>query len=108
MTTIGLSMIVNDIVTFATIPRMRYLMTDVYFKGVDMARFDVIGDASDLDGYAARVGKAVGFSVDALPRENETALSEHRLEMADNPRIQQQLRDLLADDLHFYERHARR
>ena len=99
---------ISDIVTFATIPRMRYLMTEVYFKGVDMARFDVIGDASDLDGYAARVGKAAGFSIDALPRENETALSEHRREIVDNPRIQRQLRDLLADDLRFYERHARR
>ena len=92
----------------ATVPALRNLMTGVYFHRVDMGCFDVIGDASNLDGYLSRVSALIGVELPPPPKANVTPPSDDRRATSEDPRTLARLRDLLSDDLRFYERHCSR
>jgi hypothetical protein len=97
-----------NLLEFATIPSVRNLMSATYFGNVDMACFDAIGDYSNLDSYLQHVARLVGVDFPALPKSNVTPPSDERRGVSENPRMLARLRDLLANDLRFYERHCNR
>jgi hypothetical protein len=89
-------------------PALRNLMSGAYFRGVDMGCFDVIGDYSELGSYFRRVTNLLGIEFEALPKANVTPLSEEKQATSEDPRTLARLRDLVADDLRFYERYCNR
>jgi hypothetical protein len=97
-----------SLLEFAAIPSVRYLMSNVYFRNVDMACFDLIGDFSDVDGHLRRLAILLGIEFGPMPRVNVTMLSNERSAITEDSHTLARLRDLLADDLRFYERYGRR
>jgi hypothetical protein len=97
-----------DLVQTANLPALRYLMTGRYFSGVDMDCFDVIGDFSNISAYCAQVSKCVGIPLAEPERLNVAPESDERSQLCREPKTLSKLRDLLADDLRFYERYAPR
>jgi hypothetical protein len=93
---------------FAEIPAIRHMMTGVYFRDVDMSCFDVIGDYVDANGYLQQVANLIGIELGPLPRVNVTESSDERRAASEDGRMLSKLRDLLSDDLKFYERYCRR
>ena len=91
---------------FAAMPAIRRMMSERYFRDVDMGCFDVIGDFADLDGFLERVGELMMVELGPLPRLNVTPHSDERYEVSQDPHMLAALRDLLADDLRFYERYC--
>ena len=93
---------------FAAIPSIRYLMTRVYFRDVDMTQFDAIGDYVDLNRYLQQVASLTGIELGPLPRVNVTESSDERRSVLEDARVLAKLRDLLSEDSKFYERYCRR
>ena len=94
------------LIDLATIPALRKLMSGVYFRDVDMGCFDVIGNFQYLDGYLRRVSDLIGLELGFLPKLNVAPPSDERTAVSEDPRTLARLRDLLADDLRFYERYC--
>jgi hypothetical protein len=92
----------------ASIPALRRLMSRTYFGGYDMSRFDIIGDFSKRAEYLAGVSRRLGVRLDPNIADNTTPYSREREEMLADPRMIVRLRDLLLDDVRFYERHVGR
>lgn len=91
-----------DLERFARMPIMRWLSSRTYFGGVDMTTFDVIGRHENRAACNARICEAL-----AMPRfddvhENKTPLDPERAALSDADRSA--LREILADDVEFYER----
>jgi len=97
-----------SLLEFAEIPAIRHMMTRVYFRDVDMSRFDVIGDYVDANGYLQQVANLIGTDLGRLPRVNVTESSDERRAALEDGRMLSRLRDLLSDDVKFYERYCRR
>jgi hypothetical protein len=97
-----------SLLEFAALPAIRWLMTGVYFRDVNMDCFDVIGDHVDADAYLQRVANLTGINLGRLPRINVTEPSDERQAALEDTRCLSKLRDLLADDLRFYERYCGR
>jgi hypothetical protein len=85
----------------------RWLMTRTFFGGVDMDRFDYVGDHSTFTEDVGRLSNLIGRPLDASVRIN---LSDRRPYQAEydqlraDPKIRSALQDIVADDLRFYER----
>jgi hypothetical protein len=97
-----------SLLDLATIPALQKLMTRSYFRNIDMGYFDVIGDFTDLDGYLRRVTNLIGVEFAALPKVDVTPPSDERRATSEDTCTLARLRDLLADDLRFYERYCNR
>jgi hypothetical protein len=97
-----------DLVRTAVLPALRYLMTGPYFKGVDMRCFDVIGDFTDVPAYCRQVSECVGVPLAEPERLNVAPESDERSQLYREPETLSTLRDLLAEDLRFYEHHTPR
>jgi hypothetical protein len=95
-----------SLLEFAEIPSLRQLMSRSYFGRYDMRRFDIIGDYSRRAEYLAAVSAAIGIWLVPDRRENVTPLSEERGNVSNDTKLISRLRDLLRDDIMFYERHT--
>jgi hypothetical protein len=93
------------IVEFAQWSPLQCLMSETYFGGFDMSRFDFVGfNETRLSGYE-KLGKMIGLPLDGTIHSNQTKGSWiGRMEMRHDPRIGPQLRSLLAKDLRFFEK----
>jgi hypothetical protein len=91
----------------AEIPAMRWLMSRTYFGGFDMRKFDVIGSHAERVNYVDTVSRLLGVPLSAEIRKNVTPPSEERGNVMADTRLLSRLRDLLRDDMRFYEEHAR-
>jgi hypothetical protein len=97
-----------DIVRFARLPIIRWFYTRQFFRDTDMGVFDYVGNYSDLEKDWAGVMRRL--SLDHPPvRVNETReispdYPSRYDEIARDPRTMATLRDLLVDDINFYER----
>lgn len=90
---------------FARLPFRRYFFTGVFFKGVDMARFDFIGACENLDADMATLGRLLRKPFE-VERHNVTEFKghqDHRRAIRGDEALVASLRDLLADDIRFYE-----
>lgn len=93
-----------SVLEFAAYPGISTLMSETYFGGFDMRRFDFIGfhetRASDL----RRLGADLGLPLVAEAHENRTAETTERREIKADAALRRRLADLLAADMAFYER----
>jgi hypothetical protein len=90
----------------ARLPLLRRLLSETYFGGFDMGRFDLIGRHDDRAAALRRLGGLVGASLDVDLHENATPKDERRLEMSEDRALRHRLEQLLADDIRFYQRYA--
>lgn len=90
-----------DIFQFARYPALSRLMSDTYFGGYDMTRFDFVG----FHESRARDIRRLGLMLD-LPLQdvhvNRTADTPERLALLSDSVAKRRLRDLLAHDVAFY------
>jgi hypothetical protein len=87
----------------AEIPSMRRLMSRSYFGGYDMGRFDVIGTRDDRTAFIEAVSKLIGVPLSGQIRENVTPPSEERDDVVADGKVIVALRNLLQDDIRFYD-----
>ena len=97
-----------SILEFAMYPGFRALMSETYFRGFDMNRFDFIGFYESRDSNIPRLAKALNLPLVAAVHENRTSESAERLEVESDVSVRRKLTDLLAEDVAFYERLRRR
>lgn len=92
----------------AAIPALRRLMSQTYFGDYDMGRFDVIGDFAKRAEYLAAVSRRLSIKLGSDIADNVTPYSRERQEVLADRRMIDRLRDLLLDDVRFYERYVGR
>ena len=95
------------IVETARLPLLRRLLSETYYGGFDMRRFDLVGRHDDREATLERLGRHVGATFDVSVWENRTPPSPERQAAAADQALRRRLEALLADDIAFYERHAR-
>jgi hypothetical protein len=108
--------IANDLsfLQFARLPRVNSLYTQIYFRDVDMGRFDFIGNYDRLLPDWTGTVIALGLEPPPPPRELNATTTHDSDYMAKRSQIlcdaslMAQLRDIFADDLRFYERYGLR
>jgi hypothetical protein len=101
-------------IEFVRLPVITAFYTKTFFREVDMAAFDFIGNYDDLSTNWGGVLTALGLN-SALPMRQLNPTSrldadyeEHCNKILNDNRVMAQLRDVLAADIDFYERHALR
>lgn len=91
---------------FARLPFMRRFFTGVFFRDVDLDGFDFVGFQDRARADVERLSKLAGVPL-ALPSSNANPEPSYR-QMVDELRAEDgrldRLRDLLADDIAFYEK----
>ena len=94
------------ILEFAEYPELRRLASSGYFGGVDIGDLDFVGFFERRKDDLSKLSALLGFKLDSELTINRTS-SEFDLERArlkEDTRTRQLLRELLADDVSFYER----
>lgn len=89
---------------FAKFPGIQRLMSETYFGGFDMSRFDFIGFHETRDKDIARLAKETNLPFDADIYANKTAEHGDRRDAEQDAATRAILTDLLAEDVAFYER----
>jgi hypothetical protein len=92
-----------SLLEMAEIPILRRLMSRTYFGGYDMRRFDVIGTHSNRIAFVQAVSNLIGVPLSGDIRVNVTPPSEERGNVLAESKVIAKLRDLLQDDIRFYE-----
>jgi hypothetical protein len=93
-----------DVFQFALYPALARLMSDTYFGGYDMARFDFIGFHESRAQDIHRLGLTLELPLRSEVHENPTLESLERRVLESGPAAIGRLRDLLAPDVAFYDR----
>jgi len=96
------------IVDFARYPAFRHLLSRTYFGDYAMDRFDVIGDFAQRELYLTVLSRLLGVELEASLHAHRTPPSDAREQTYADRRITSALRDVLSDDIVFYERWAGR
>jgi hypothetical protein len=97
---------------FVRLPAIRYFYTRTFFRDVDMGQFNVIGCFERCVQNWGEFLKSLGLKANARVRHlNATAeldeqYEEHRRAILEDADLVARLRELLARDIEFYERHA--
>jgi hypothetical protein len=92
-----------SVLDFARYPAFSNLMSETYFGGFDMRRFNFIGFYENRDSDMSRLAADTDLPLVANVHENLTPKSVERCELEANNSVQRRLADLLSDDLKFYE-----
>lgn len=93
-----------DIETFAAWAPIRRLSSDTFFGDYDMDRFDFIGFHETRAEDMARVNALADLRLNAALHDNRTENDrEERQAVRADKALMGRLRDLLADDVRFYE-----
>jgi hypothetical protein len=93
-----------DIFGFARYPVFSGLMSRTYFGGFDMQRFDFIGFHESRDRDIEVLGGLLGLPLRAELHENRTYAAPERQALQADRTAMGSLRDLLAEDVRFYDR----
>jgi hypothetical protein len=99
-----------SLIEFARMPAMRHFYNQVLFRDVDMNTFDLIGIVEKMKETIAALEKLTGRSFQ-LEKDNENSCDhcrQKKTEFAGIADLQAELRDILKEDIIFYERHAMR
>jgi hypothetical protein len=91
-----------SLLEFAAYPGIRRLMSETYFGGFDIRRFDFIGFHETRHQDLPRLGCLLNLSFEPQVHQNKTVVSRERREIAADPKIIGELRRTLADDIDFY------
>jgi hypothetical protein len=97
-----------SILDFARHPTFRHLLTRTFFGGYAMDRFDVIGDYARRDAYVGAISRLLNVKLDRSVYVHRTPPSAERERTANSRQLTSALRDVLRDDIAFYERWAGR
>jgi len=98
-----------DIEAFAAYPEFRNHMSEVYFGGVDMDRFDFIGFFEDLETDLARLARLAGVPLSIERHDNRSAVDdERRASLLANEAALARLARIVHDDIVFYDRQLAR
>ncbi len=92
-----------SIETFAAYKGIRTLMSEVYFGGFDMSRFNFIGFHERRAEDIPRLSIELGLSLDHCVYENKTDRYDERFAMEEDPRLKAALANILREDIRFYE-----
>ncbi|MEJ2177596.1 MAG: sulfotransferase family 2 domain-containing protein [Gammaproteobacteria bacterium] len=101
-----------SILEYAHIPLKRYFYCETFFGDFGPERYDFIGDYSNFSDEMARLKNFLGVSKSyPLPQENVTSgkadgYKQFKEGVLDDPVTMTRLKELLADDLDFYQKHA--
>lgn len=88
----------------AKLPMLRYLLSRNYFQGVNMASFDFIGRFESFSEDLERLSSKIGLSFSSNIHLNQTLVEgNQQQEMAADPKVRARLRDILSDDVAFFE-----
>ncbi|MCF4128092.1 hypothetical protein [Methylobacterium sp. SyP6R] len=98
----------NDlgITDMARLPIMRTLYSHFYFGGFPMERFDHVADNRYRKAALTRLGSAIGRPLDVDVRVNVTPPDAQRRMVEADARLMASLRDILIEDVRFFERYA--
>jgi hypothetical protein len=91
----------------ARLPIIRYLYSQTYFGEWDMGRLDFIGRHENRAEDLQRLAEILGISIDTNLHLNATEPEGRNLEkeaILSDQKVICRLYDLLADDIHFYEK----
>jgi hypothetical protein len=97
-----------SLIDFARMPAMRYFYRQVLFRELDMAIFDLIGAFENMGALVINFERLTGRKL-RIERDNENNCEhcrQKKLEFAAMPNLQAELRDILKDEITFYERYA--
>lgn len=95
---------------FARVPEMRHFYRDHYFRGAAIDQMDFVGDMAAYGDEVQRLERQTGLK-GVLPVENRNRFGgydERVGEIFANAGLMSELRDILAPEIEFYERHAGR
>jgi hypothetical protein len=98
-----------SIVQFARMPFLRHFYRQVLFRDVDMGMFDLIGNTENMDESVSQMEKVTGRKLWLETTNANTCkhCRKQRAKILKKESVLAELRDILADDIAFYERHAR-
>jgi hypothetical protein len=94
---------VPSVLEFARYPGIQRLMSETYFGGVDMVRFDFIGFYENRAADIVRLSAAIGVPLTAEVHQNRTGHSAERQALEEDTAVRGKLTNLLRDDVAFYE-----
>lgn len=98
----------NDLTVreFARIPAVRRFYTDGLFRDVDMKSFDFIGRFEDIHREMVRLSDIidVDMALPSEPRRKSAPHSDEAIAIRADTTLRQELGDILADDIRFYDR----
>lgn len=93
-----------DVFDTARLPLLRHLLTRSYFQGVDMGSFDFIGRFESFPDEIKRLSSKLELSLVADVHLNQVGKSlPLRHDIAHDPKVRARLRDILIDDVTFFE-----
>lgn len=93
-----------SLVEFATYPGIQRLMSETYFGGFDMERFDFIGFHETRDRDIHALASVLNLDLDASIRDNKTRATIGRLWTAMDRNTIKRVKHHLVDDIDFYNR----
>jgi hypothetical protein len=93
-----------SLVEFATYPGIQRLMSETYFGGFDMERFDFIGFHETRDRDMRALASILHLDLDGSIRDNKTRATLGRLWTTMDCNTISRVRRHLADDIDFYNR----
>jgi hypothetical protein len=93
-----------SLVEFATYPGIQRLMSETYFGGFDMERFNFIGFHETRDRDMRALASILQLDLDASIQDNKTRATVGRLWTTMDRNTIDRLKHHLADDIDFYNR----
>jgi sulfotransferase famil protein len=93
---------------FARIPGLRHFYRDVLFRDIDMGIFDLVGCVESMSQTIARLDKLTGRTL-KFERRNDNQCEhcrQQKIEISAMASVLAELRDILADDIAFYDRYV--
>jgi hypothetical protein len=93
---------------FARMPGLRHFYGQVLFRDLDMEIFDLIGSVERMSETIARLEKLTGRKLRFEKRNDNQCehCRQQKVEISKMTGVLAELRDILADDIAFYERYA--
>ena len=91
---------------FATYPELRYLASDAYFGGVDLTAVDFVGFYEQRSTGMQQLSAMLDLPLrpEVYVNRTSSAFDDERNELKSDSRAMARLREMLADDVAFYER----
>lgn len=93
-----------DVFEMARLPMLRYLLTRNYFQNVDMRSFDFIGRFESFSDDLQRLSTKINLPLNANIHLNQMKTdADHNLDLSNDHNVRARLRDILIEDVLFFE-----
>jgi len=95
---------------FARVPGLRHFYSHVLFRDLDMGIFDLVGSVEKMNDTIAKLEKLTGRTLRFEKRNDNQCehCRQQKAEISQMTGVLAELRDILADDIAFYERYVMR